>query len=201
MLEETAPIVAEELNVKSVEFCDDEEELVKRSAKANFKVLGARLGKNMKEAAAKIQTLSGREIGDILAGAPYRLVLADGTAAEITVDDLVVQREEKPGLVAASENGITIALATELTPELEGEGFAREFVSRVQNLRKELNFDVTDRIRVRFEIPADRLAAIDANRAYICEETLALALESGAAANGADVDVNGETCRILVEKA
>lgn len=201
MLEETAAIVAEELNVKRVEFCDDEAELVKRSAKANFKVLGGRLGKNMKEAAAKIQGFTGREIGDILAGKPYRLVLADGTEAEITADDLVVQREEKPGLVAASENGITIALSTELTPELEGEGFAREFVSRVQNLRKELGFDVTDRIRVTFDVPEPWAAAVKANEAYIREETLAVVLGAGSAAGGAEVDVNGESCRILAEKA
>ena len=169
---------AEELNVKSVEFSDDEEALVRRSAKANFKVLGSRLGKNMKEAAAKIQALTGREIGDVLAGKPYKLVLADGTEAEITAEDLVVQREEKPGLVAASENGITIALATELTPELEGEGFARELVSKIQNLRKEKGFDVTDRIRVVCSVPEKREAALEANRAYICEETLAVAFKT-----------------------
>ena len=201
MLEETAWIVAEELNVKSVEFSDDEEALVRRSAKANFKVLGRRLGKNMKEAAAKIQALTGREIGDVLAGKPYKLVLADGTEAEITAEDLVVQREEKPGLVAASENGITIALATELTPELEGEGFARELVSKIQNLRKEKGFDVTDRIRVVCSVPEKREAALEANRAYICEETLAVAFETGPAENGAEADVNGESCRISVERA
>jgi isoleucyl-tRNA synthetase len=112
-----------------------------------------------------------------------------------------VQREEKPGLVAASENGITIALSTELTPELEGEGFARELVSRIQNLRKELNLDVTDRIRVTLGIPEPRRAAVKANEAYIREETLAVALEAGSAAGGAEADVNGENCRILVEKA
>ena len=201
MLEETAWIVAEELNVKSVEFSDDEEALVRRSAKANFKVLGSRLGKNMKEAAAKIQALTGREIGDVLAGKPYKLVLADGTEAEISAEDLVVQREEKPGLVAASENGITIALATELTPELEGEGFARELVSKIQNLRKEKGFDVTDRIRVVCSVPEKREAALEANRAYICEETLAVAFETGPAENGAEADVNGESCRISVERA
>ncbi|MBS1369832.1 MAG: isoleucine--tRNA ligase [Lentisphaeria bacterium] len=201
MLEETAWIVAEELNVKEVEFSDDEEALVKRSAKANFKVLGSRLGKNMKEAATKIQAFTGREIGDILAGKPYRLVLADGTEAEISADDLVVQREEKPGLVAASENGITIALATELTPELENEGFARELVSKIQNLRKESGLDVVDRIRIVYSVPETRAAAVEANRAYICEETLAVALEAGSAAGGAEIDVNGESCRVAVEKA
>ncbi|WP_294505916.1 isoleucine--tRNA ligase [uncultured Victivallis sp.] len=201
MLEETAWIVAEELNVKQVEFCDDEEALVKRSAKANFKVLGSRLGKNMKEAAAKIQALSGREIGEILAGKPYRLALADGTTAEISAGDLVVQREEKPGLVAASGDGITIALATELTPELEAEGFAREFVSKIQNLRKENGFDVVDRIRIEYRVPEKWNAAIESNLAYICEETLAKELVPGEAADGVDVDVNGEACRVRVEKA
>ena len=201
MLEETAWIVAEELNVKQVEFCDDEEALVKRSAKANFKVLGNRLGKNMKEAAAKIQALSGREIGEILAGKPYRLALADGTTAEISAGDLVVQREEKPGLVAASGDGITIALATELTPELEAEGFAREFVSKIQNLRKENGFDVVDRIRIEYRVPEKWNAAIESNLAYICEETLAKELVPGEAADGVDVDVNGEACRVRVEKA
>ncbi len=201
MLEETAWIVAEELNVKQVEFCDDEEALVKRSAKANFKVLGSRLGKNMKEAAAKIQALSGREIGEILAGKPYRLALADGTIAEISAGDLVVQREEKPGLVAASGDGITIALATELTPELEAEGFAREFVSKIQNLRKENGFDVVDRIRIEYRVPEKWNAAIESNLAYICEETLAKELVPGEAADGVDVDVNGEACRVRVEKA
>ena len=201
MLEETAWIVAEELNVKQVEFCDDEEALVKRSAKANFKVLGSRLGKNMKEAAAKIQALSGREIGEILAGKPYRLALADGTTAEISAGDLVVQREEKPGLVAASGDGITIALATELTPELEAEGFAREFVSKIQNLRKENGFDVVDRIRIEYRVPEKWNAAIESNLAYICEETLAKELVPGEAVDGVDVDVNGEACRVRVEKA
>ena len=201
MLEETAWIIAEELNVKQVEFCDDEEALVKRSAKANFKVLGSRLGKNMKEAAAKIQAFTGREIGEILAGKPYRLVLADGTTAEISAADLVVQREEKPGLVAASGDGITIALATELTPELEAEGFAREFVSKIQNLRKESGLDVVDRIRIEYRVPEKWSAAVESNRAYICEETLALELVSGEAAAGVETDVNGAECRILVEKA
>lgn len=201
MLEETAWIVAEELNVKHVEFTDDEESLVKRSAKANFKALGSRLGKNMKEAAAKIQMLTGRQIGDILAGRPYLLVLADGSEAEIKMEDLVVQREEKPGLVAASENGVTIALAVELTPELEGDGFAREFVSKIQNIRKEKEFDVTDRIRIVCSVPEKWRTALEANRAYICEETLAVVFEIDATEAGLETEVNGESCKISVERA
>ncbi|MDR0933076.1 MAG: isoleucine--tRNA ligase [Victivallales bacterium] len=201
MLEKTAWIVAEELNVKNVEFSDDEEALVKRSAKANFKSLGGRLGKNMKEAAAKIQTFSGREIGEILAGKPYKIVLSDASEVELRADDLIIQREEKPGLVAASENGVTIALSTQLTPELEAEGFSRELVSKIQLLRKEKNFDVVDRIKITYSVPEKWVVAIENNREYICEETLAVALKSDFAVNGAEIDVNGEICRISMEKA
>ncbi|MBQ7207078.1 MAG: isoleucine--tRNA ligase [Lentisphaeria bacterium] len=173
MLEKTAGIIADELNVKKVEFTSDESELVKRSCKANFKVLGSRLGKNMKTAAAKIAGLSGQEISDILAGKPLALTFDDGTSAEITADDLIIQREEKPGLVAASEGGVTIALATALTPELVAEGLARELVSRVQNLRKEMKFDVTDRIDLVCVMPEDKAVLLEPFRQYIAGEVLA----------------------------
>ena len=173
MLEKTAWIIADELNVKKVEFTSDESELVKRSCKANFKVLGARLGKNMKAAAAKIAGLSGAEISDILAGNPLALTFDDGASARITADDLIIQREEKPGLVAASEGGVTIALATALTPELVAEGLARELVSRVQNLRKEMKFDVTDRIDLVCVLPEDKAVMLEPFRQYIAGEVLA----------------------------
>ena len=173
MLEKTAGIIADELNVKKVEFTSDESELVKRSCKANFKVLGSRLGKNMKAAAARIAGLSGQEISDILAGKPLALSFDDGSSAEITADDLIIQREEKPGLVAASEGGVTIALATALTPELVAEGLARELVSRVQNLRKEMKFDVTDRIDLVCVMPEDKAAMLAPFEKYIAGEVLA----------------------------
>ena len=172
MLEATASIIAEELNVKNVEFSDDEEALVHRSCKANFKALGSRLGKNMKAAAAKIEAFSGREIGEILSGKPQTITLPDGSTAEISAADLVIRREEKPGLVAASEGGVTIALATELTRELEEEGFARELVSRIQGLRRDLMLEVTDRIRIFCRVPEEWRSAVDHYRNYICGETL-----------------------------
>lgn len=209
MLEGTASIIAEELNVKCVEFSDDEEALVHRSCKANFKALGARLGKNMKEAAAKIAAFSSGEIGGILAGSSVKISLSDGSETEIAATDLIVQREEKPGLVAASADGVTIALSTELTPELRAEGFARELVSRIQNLRKDLMFDVTDRIRICCKVPAEWVDAVRQFHDYIAGETLALELNctTAAAGTGSDagafqeIDVNGATCFVAVTKA
>lgn len=201
MLEGTAAIIAEELNVKAVEISGDEEALVKRSCKANFKTLGKKLGRNMKEAAGKIAGFSGQEIGAILAGTPVRLTFSDGTEAGITAEDLVIQREEKPGMVAASAEGITIALTTELTPELRAEGFARELVSRIQNLRKENGLEVSDRIRLGCSVPEPCCAALEKFRSYICEETLAVALDPEAGSHGVSVDVNGFDCVIALEKA
>ncbi|MBR2720065.1 MAG: class I tRNA ligase family protein, partial [Lentisphaeria bacterium] len=198
MLEGTAKIIADELNVKKVDFCDDEEELVKRSCKANFKALGARLGKEMKLAAAKIAQLTAQEISSILAGNPLTITLSDNSSAEIGADDLIIKREERPGLVAASENGVTIALETQLTEELEAEGLAREFVSKLQNIRKESGFEVTDRIAVVYSTNERAAAMLEAHRDYIVSEILAGSFTAGEAETVQDV--NGIEIKVSVEK-
>ena len=199
MVEKTAWIIADELNVKKVDFCDDEEQLIKRSCKANFKALGARLGKEMKVAAARIAQLTGSEIGSILSGNALELQLADGRVEKITADDLVINREERPGLVASSENGVTIALETALTPELEAEGMARELVSKIQNLRKELKFDVTDRIEVTYKTDDATAAMLEQFHDYITGEVLAVKFTSGA--GDTELDVNGKTVAVSVSKS
>ena len=198
MVEKTAWIIADELNVKKVDFCDDEEQLIKRSCKANFKALGARLGKEMKVAAARIAQLTGAEIGDILNGKALELQLADGRVEKITADDLVINREERPGLVASSENGVTIALETALTPELEAEGMARELVSKIQNLRKELKFDVTDRIEVVYKTDEATAAMLEQFHDYITGEVLAVKFVAGEGET--ELDVNGKTVAVNVSK-
>ena len=199
MVSKTSWIIADELNVKAVDFCADEEMLIKRSCKANFKALGARLGKDMKLAAARIATLSGAEIGTILAGNPLPLEIAPGQTVEITADDLVIKREERPGLVASSENGVTIALETTLTPELEAEGMARELVSKIQNLRKEMQFEVTDRIAVVCQADEAVQAALTKFSDYISGEVLAVSFTFGAAST--ELDINGKTVAVTISKA
>ena len=202
LLEGTFQIIADELNVKQVELSAEEDSLVRRSAKANFKVLGGRLGRHMKEAAAQIAALTSAEIGAILKGENRTLVFSDGTSAEIAEGDLLVQREEKGGMAVATGNGVTIALETALTPELEAEGFAREFVSRLQNLRKERNFDVADRIRVLCFAPMSFRAALESFRAYIQEETLAreFQLTEAPPEDAVELTVNEAVCAVVVEK-
>ncbi len=178
MLEETGSIIAEELNVKAIEFGKAEEELVEFSAKANFKALGPKLGKNMKLAAAKIEQLSSSEIASILQGVPYLLTLEGCDPVEIDADCLVVKRTEKPGMTVATGDGVTIALETTLTKGLAEEGFAREFVSKIQSIRKDMGLEVSDRIIVKYRYEAPELAdALTAFATYIQSETLAVDLQ------------------------
>ena len=199
MIRDTSWIIADELNVKKVDFCEDEEELVKRSCKANFKVLGARLGKEMKLAAARIAALTAPEISAILNGKPLQLTLSDNSVAEISAADLIINREERPGLVASSENGVTIALETALNDELEAEGLARELVSKLQNLRKECGFEVTDRINILYTATGKAAAAVEKYREYISGEVLGASLQSGP--GDTELDINGEKISVSVSKA
>ena len=196
-------VIADELNVKKVEIFGDEESLVHLSAKANFKSLGSRLGPKMKAFAAEISRLSSHVISSIMAGTPYELKLEDGTTCLLGPADIVVNRTERPGFCVAADDSLTIALDTELNDELLAEGYARELVSRIQNLRKEMNLQVSDRIRVRVTAAQDLLDALESGREHVCSETLADELVFVPAADGAtpDGDLNGKPCGVEVLKA
>ena len=196
-------VIADELNVKKVEIFGDEESLVHLSAKANFKSLGSRLGPKMKAFAAEISRLSSHVISSIMAGTPYELKLEDGATCLLGSADIVVNRTERPGFCVAADDSLTIALDTELNDELLAEGYARELVSRIQNLRKEMDLQVSDRIRVRVTAAQDLLDALESGRERVCAETLAAELVFVPAADGAtlDGDLNGKPCGVEVLKA
>jgi isoleucyl-tRNA synthetase len=139
--------VREELNVKQVIFHDKEEELVEYTAKANFRVLGKELGASMKIAAAEIEKLSSAEIQSILDGSVLSIDV-EGNSVELTSEKIIVNRIEKANLKVINEGTLTVALDTEVTEELQLEGFIRDLVRGVQNLRKERGLDVTDRIKL-----------------------------------------------------
>ncbi|MEI8245045.1 MAG: isoleucine--tRNA ligase [Lentisphaerota bacterium] len=203
MVEATASIIAEELNVKAIVFSSGEEDLVVRKAKANFKVLGSRLGPKMKEAAALIAALSSQDIGLILSGTPYQIELG-GEKMAIGADDLIVQREERPGMTVATESGITLALDTTLTRELEEEGFAREFVSKIQNLRKDTGLEVSDRISLHYCLDSSFKSALINFSDYICAETLAETLAEDKALDkdsSEALDINGIACLVRMRRS
>jgi isoleucyl-tRNA synthetase len=143
-------LIAEELNVKKVHIYENEERLVTYEAKANFKVLGKELGKDMKAAATAISALGQQTIAAILDGTPYTLTFTSTCQTSrqvcLTAEKLDVRRIEKAGLKIINEGSLTAGLDVRVTPELAREGDARDLIRGIQNLRKESGFEVTDRI-------------------------------------------------------
>ena len=201
LLRETSDIIKEELNVKEVEFKANEEELVDRHAKANFKQLGPRIGRHMKEVAGLIAEFDAHAIVEILAGQTLSLHLSTGEVLEIGRDDVMIFRKEKEGLTVATDKDITVALDTTIDTALEEEGFAREVVSKIQNLRREMDLEVADRIEIKYCVPGKYVAALMNFEDYIKTETLALDLTAiTEITQGGICDINGNECRIIIEK-
>ncbi|NBB77345.1 MAG: isoleucine--tRNA ligase [Bacteroidetes bacterium] len=150
MVEAVKDIILDEVNVKEIEYVRDDSGIVDKSAKPNYPVLGKRLGKNMKPVAAKIRDLSNSEITDFEKQGMIKIEIENGESFRITTEEIEIQRTGIEGWSVETEKGITVAVDTELTPELIQEGLMREFVNRIQNMRKEADFEVTDRIIVGF---------------------------------------------------
>ncbi|MGN0847175.1 MAG: isoleucine--tRNA ligase [Kiritimatiellia bacterium] len=182
-------LILDELNIKRVEYIADETALCDVSYKANFKTLGRTCGAKMKAVAAGIAAMTG----------------FTGTATvegfELTAEDVIVTRRPKAGMVVASEGAIVVGLETALTPELVSEGLAREFVSHVQAMRKEANFEVTQRIAVTAEVDAELRAALAAHADYVKAETLTTTLAFAACGDAPACDLNGHAAKIAVAKA
>ncbi len=195
----SADIIKEELNVKEVSVEADESSLVSYSAKANFKALGSRLGKNMKEVAAIIQTLTSDDIAAILDG-QARTVSYSAGEIDITKDDLAVQRSEMANVKVLNEGNITVGFDTNVTEELLFEGIARDIVRSVQTKRKDSGFEVSDHIILTIAAEGNAAKAVEAFRQYIANETLADSL-TVAPCDGDEVEVGDECVRIRVEKA
>ena len=163
-----AELIREELNVKLVDVAGDDRDLVDLSIKPNFRVLGKKAGSSMKALAAEISALSLDSIR--MLEQKEMLSIMD---YEIGYDDIFINREPKEGLQVISQDGVTVALETELTDDLVAEGLAREFINRVQNMRKEDDLNVTDRINISYSGSDKLKAAVMAHGSYICRETLA----------------------------
>jgi isoleucyl-tRNA synthetase len=200
VLFEMEDIIREELNVKNVIFRDNEEDLVEYEAKANFRVLGKELGKDMKAAAARIESLSRTEIQGLLEGAMLSIE-AGGRAVEITADKLDIRRIEKANLKVLNEGTLTVGLDTEVTEELSQEGDVRDLVRGVQNARKEAGLAVSDRISLCIYGSSRLKQAWESFSDYVASETLAIAMEWGEADNMTILDAGEEKWYIKIEKS
>ncbi|MBD3223533.1 MAG: isoleucine--tRNA ligase [Caldithrix sp.] len=172
-IEEMDSIIRDELNIKKVRIEEDPASIVNLKAKPNFKNLGSRAGKMMSRLNETIQNFKMEQIQSFLSNG-YEHVSIDGHEFRLGAEDIIVQSEAKEGYVAHSDRDITIALFTQLSNALIEEGYAREFVNRIQNLRKEAGFEVTDQIVILVEaIPDNNRKFLENRKDYICAETLA----------------------------
>jgi isoleucyl-tRNA synthetase len=198
---ELRAIVAEELNVREVVFGDDESKFATLSAKANFKSLGARFGKQVQEINRWAQRLSASDLQTIASGLSVQYpVPIDGAGYEFGNQDILIERTPKPGLAVQAQGSLVIALDIELDDDLIREGLARELVNNVQNLRKTSGLEVTDRIHLKISSDEAVCEAVAAFDDYIKSEVLALSVKM-TATEGEAVDLNGHACVIAIEKA
>jgi len=192
-IEQVTAIILSEVNVKNIEFVHDDSGILTKKIKPNFKTLGPKFGPKMKEVAAAISAMDDAAIKEIERNGSITLNAAT-SPIEIALTDVEIHAEDVPGWLVASEGGLTVALDTTITDELRLEGIARDFVNRVQNLRKDSGVDVTDKIRITLQ-DNDRLlaSAVTANKEYICQEVQALELNFIS-------DLNGEANEIEMDE-
>ena len=174
-IEHVIPIIKSEVNIKSVEFLDDESGVLKKKVKANFKTLGPKYGKDMKAVADAISGMDAATLKNLENEGKISL---NGFDIELT--DVEILTEDIPGWLVTVEGGLTVALDIHLDEALKQEGIARDFVNRIQNLRKDSGFEVTDKIVIKLKNNNQELAdAVDAFKDYIGTEVQALSIEIG----------------------
>ncbi|MFT5680477.1 MAG: isoleucyl-tRNA synthetase, partial [Myxococcota bacterium] len=196
MLQHHADLICEELNVKGLATRANDTELAEVSFKANFKRLGRRFGRQMRDAAAAISALTSADWQTLQGGGTVEIL-----GQEITAEDVMVTRTPRGDVVIETEGAMTVALDTELDATLRSEGLSREVTSRVQRLRKDTGLEVTDRINlVLVTQDADLLDALDTHGAAIAAEVLAVSVsQSGETAH--EVDLDGIALSIGLTKA
>jgi len=165
-------IILSEVNVKEVEYLTDAAGIISKKIKANFKTLGPKYGKLMKQIAGEVSCFTQEDISRLERSGSYDLNI-NGEPIALSLEDVEIQTEDVPGWLVASEGGLTIALDINLTKELKQEGIAREFINKIQNIRKESDFEVTDRIVLKIQKNEKFNLAVLNFSDYISNQTLA----------------------------
>ena len=199
-LELVAPIIINEVNIKEVEYLVDSEGFIKKKLKPNFKSLGAKLGAHMKAAANLITNFTQDQILELERNQSIQITI-NNELITINLQDVEIIIDDIPGWSIASKGSLTVALDLTLTPELEMEGMARELVNRIQKIRKDSNFELTDRINVKIKADEKINAAINQYNDYICAEILSDDIETVTdLQEGIAIEVNEITYHVLISK-
>jgi isoleucyl-tRNA synthetase len=200
-VEAVRDIILAEINVKELVLVDDTDGMIKKGIKPNFQTLGRRLGKNMKEGQQLISALTQKDIADFERNGEFELNIG-GEQLVLTIEDVIITTEDLPGWLVANDNELTVALDIHITPELEAEGMARELVNRIQNVRKAIDLNVTDRIRVVIEDIPEVKNAIEQFSGYISGEVLADEISLSNTVDAESIDLyDGVAARIAISKS
>lgn len=175
-LQDVEDLILSEVNVKELEYLEETAGVLVKKIKPDFKKLGPKFGKEMKQVAAAVNQLSQEQIAELEDNERIELALQDKTI-QLELSDVEISSEDIPGWLVSSEGKYTVALDITLSDALKNEGIAREIVNRIQNFRKEAGFEVTDKIVLKIESQEQINDAINHNKDYICSETLTSSLE------------------------
>ena len=192
-------IILSEINVKEIEFLGKDSDVLTKQIKPNFKTLGPKFGKDMKLISRAVNQFSADDIKKIEMDENYPI----NESITIDISDVEITSKDIPGCIVATNNGLTVALDITLSDELREEGLAREFINRIQNLRKDSGLEVTDKVKIQVEKNDSLTAAIKNNFAYICDETLAVQLdfEEHSIMNGSEIElIDNISTKVLIIK-
>ncbi|MDO5104644.1 isoleucine--tRNA ligase [Capnocytophaga sp.] len=199
-IEAVADLIKSEVNVKEIELLEDASGILVKQIKPNFKTLGPRFGKDMKAVVAEIQKFTQEDILSIEKKGELTLNLANGEVV-LTLDDVEITTQDIEGWLVATSGSLLVALDIHITDELKKEGIARELVNRIQNIRKDNNFEITDKINIRLQSEKTLEEAVSANLQYIKNETLTNELSFTENLSGEAIEFDNITTKIVVEKA
>ena len=201
-IESVRQLIMNEVNVKDIELISDTTGIITKRIKPNFKTLGPKYGKYMKQIAALVATFTQEQIAAVESNAETILSI-EGEELTTTAADYDITSEDMPGWLVASEGKLTVALDITISDELRREGVARELVNRIQNIRKESGFEVTDKIRVEIELNAATESAVESFANYIAQQTLAVEVKAVATPAGErviDSELDEEPLKIAVSR-
>ena len=200
-IEAVASLIKHEVNVKEIELLEDASGILVKQIKPNFKTLGPKFGKDMKAIATAVQAFGQEEIAQFEKAQTYNLQLPDKTVT-LNLDDVEISTQDIEGWLVATAGSLLVALDIHITPELRQEGIARELVNRIQNIRKDNDYDITDRIQIRLQAHPALQAAVTANEAYIKNETLTDSISFvESLPEGEEIAFDEVTTKIVVAKS
>jgi isoleucyl-tRNA synthetase len=196
-LEKISHLIMSEVNIKGIEFLAPDNNILVKNVKPNFKTLGRKYGKQMKQIQTYFANMTQDEIHAYEKNNGTHLNV-DGVDVELTLEDALISTQDIPGWAVTSEGNFTVALDMTITEELFNEGLAREIVNRVQTLRKNSGFEVTDRIVISIEKNEKIETAVERFNSYICSETLANSIQIIDKLEGDDVLEDELTDKVIV---